>query len=247
MKAIILGICLLSPLLAQAPRALAFEVATIKPVPADAPSARPSFGVTGDRYEIKGLNVRFLIGQAYGVAAIYVFGEDWLDTKFDLAAKLPEGASEKQIPEMLQTLLAERFGIRIHHETRQMPIYALTVAKGGLKMKELPPDTPDSSKSAPGQMIQVGTLDFIGPASSGAGLAYPLRNMTGLKGKYEMTLDARLLFTTRANFDARTIDDSEGLARVRQAVEPLGLEINPAKQPVEAIVVDHIEHTPKDN
>src|SRR4051794_28128760 len=132
MKAIIIGICLLSSLLAQAPQSPAFEVATIKLVPADAPAtaaSRPRFGVTGDRYEITNLSVRFLIGQAYGIAAIYVFGEDWLDTKFDVAAKIPAGSSEKQIPEMLQTLLAERFGLRIHRETRQMPIYALTVAK----------------------------------------------------------------------------------------------------------------------
>ena len=95
---------------------------------------------------------------------IYVFGEDWLDTKFDIAAKIPAGASTRQVPEMLKTLLGERFGVRVHKEIRSMPIYALTVAKSGLKLKELPPDTPDAARNAPGSMITVGPLASIGAA-----------------------------------------------------------------------------------
>jgi uncharacterized protein (TIGR03435 family) len=252
MKALILGICLLSSLLAQAPKAPAFEVATIKPFPEGAPIApvagRRPIEVVGDRFSTYGMSVRFIIGQAYGVAAIYVFGEDWLDAKFDIDAKIPAGASEKQIPEMLRTLLAERFGLRIHRETRQMPIYALTVAKGGLKVKELPPNTPDSRKTVDGRTVNTATLEYIGAAGSFAGLAHPLRNMTGLSGKYEISLDPALIFAGIPTGNAgRDIDDSDAVSRMRQAVAPLGLEINSAKQPIDAVVVDHIEHTPKEN
>ena len=56
--------------------------------------------------------------------------------RFDILAKMPEGATKEQVPEMLQSLLAERFGLTFHKEMREQPVYAPVVAKGGPKLKE---------------------------------------------------------------------------------------------------------------
>jgi len=63
-------------------------------------------------------------------------------------AKMPPGANKDQVPEMIQTLLAERFKLEFHRETKEHAAYALTVAKTGLKMQEAPPD-PDPAKAEP--------------------------------------------------------------------------------------------------
>ena len=219
---------------------LTFEVATIKP---SDPSVRAAIQTQGDRVEFRGVAIRVPLGQAFHVRPIYVFGEDWLDTKFDIAAKLPAGATAQQIPEMLRALLTERFGIRMHTETRQMPVYALTIAKGGFKLKELPADSPAAIRNSNGAMVMVGTLDSIGPAASGNRIG-PIINQTGLTGKYELSFESSLLFPKAA---PDPLDDSDGLARMRQAVEPFGLNIDRARIPTEVVVIDHIEHIPTDN
>jgi uncharacterized protein (TIGR03435 family) len=71
--------------------------------------------------------------------------------------------------------------------------------------------------------------------------------MTVLNGKYEIMLPRRTSAGIPARNQGRDIDDSDGLARMRDAVAPLGLEINPAKRAINAVVIDHIEHAPKDN
>ncbi len=60
--------------------------------------------------------------------------------RFDVLAKLPEGASREQVPEMLQALLAERFKLTVHRESKEHAVYALVVGKNGPKLKESPPD-----------------------------------------------------------------------------------------------------------
>jgi uncharacterized protein (TIGR03435 family) len=62
--------------------------------------------------------------------------------RFDILAKMPEGSNKDQVPDMLQTLLAERFKLTLHHDTRDTPVYALVVGKGGPKLKEAPPEDP---------------------------------------------------------------------------------------------------------
>jgi uncharacterized protein (TIGR03435 family) len=82
-----------------------------------------------------------LIRVAYRVKAYQVSGPDWMATeRFDVLAKLPEGASREQVPEMLQALLAERFKLAVHRESKEHAVYALVVGKNGPKLKESAPD-----------------------------------------------------------------------------------------------------------
>jgi uncharacterized protein (TIGR03435 family) len=77
-----------------------------------------------------------LLTTAYGVKSYQIEGPDWLNSdKFDIIAKIPAETTKEQHKLMLQNLLAERFKLTLHHQTKELPMYALVVGKGGPKMK----------------------------------------------------------------------------------------------------------------
>jgi uncharacterized protein (TIGR03435 family) len=149
-----------APLLAQttgAPaRPVAFEVASIKPsAPLDSRQVltgqqRVGMKVDAARVDIANLSLADLVRIAYRVRAYQIVGPDWTKgARFDIVAKLPEGASSDQAPEMLQELLAARFKLAVHRETREHAVYALLAGKNGPKLVEAPPDAAATAKSAP--------------------------------------------------------------------------------------------------
>jgi uncharacterized protein (TIGR03435 family) len=160
-KILLMAAMLAAPIAAfgQAAEArLEFDVATVKAsAPLDpaaiAQGKMPRFGtnVQGTRVDIGNAALSELIAQAYKVKPYQVSGPDWMKTtRFDIQAKMPDDSNKDQVPEMLQSLLAERFGMKIHKEQREDSIYALVVAKGGHKLKESPPDTELPAEPRPG-------------------------------------------------------------------------------------------------
>jgi uncharacterized protein (TIGR03435 family) len=136
---------------AQAPAApLAFDVASVKLGTIDqakimAGQQHIGLKVEGNRVDIGISSLSELIGMAYKVKYYQIQGPDWLGPtgqRFDILAKMPEGATKDRVPEMLQALLAERFKLTLHHTSKETQIYALVIGKNGLKMKETPPDAP---------------------------------------------------------------------------------------------------------
>jgi uncharacterized protein (TIGR03435 family) len=130
---------------AAAPATPAFEAVSIKPFPEGAVimmsgcDGGPGTDHPG-RINCEYTTPRMLLMMAYGVKSSEIFGPGWLDSgHFNIDAKLPKGATKEQVPAMFRNLLAERFKLALHHETRLLPAYALTVAKGGLKIKESAP------------------------------------------------------------------------------------------------------------
>ena len=156
---------------------------------------------------------------AYRVNDYQVLGPDWLPAEnFDIAAKLPDGATRGQLPEMIQSLLAERFKLVLHRDTKEFPVYALTVAKNGPKLKESPPDSGAEGRPAAqgsvdinitagrgGGVIDLGNGSSIGycrdrleakkvtlSALAGAVerlLERPVMDMTGIGGTYDFSLE----------------------------------------------------------
>jgi uncharacterized protein (TIGR03435 family) len=97
----------------------------------------PRLTMDGGRVDYACIPLPNLIAYAFGIPQNRVAGPDWMaDQRFDIVAKLPQGAPEALVPEMFQTLLADRFKLTIHRENKEQPVYALVVAKGGLKLKE---------------------------------------------------------------------------------------------------------------
>jgi uncharacterized protein (TIGR03435 family) len=137
--------------LAQTPAAgPSFEVVSIKPVdmPTQAQilSGKLHAGMKIDaaRVDIGLTTVMDLICKAYEVKPYQVQGPSWINSQmtaqhFDVMAKMPPGSSKDQVPAMLQTMLAERFGVVIHKEKKEQAVYALVVGKGGPKLKESEP------------------------------------------------------------------------------------------------------------
>ncbi len=117
--------------------ALKFDVATIKPSQPNQPGK--GFGFNGTHTRTFHTNVNDLIAVAYGLHAKQIIGApDWLGTDlFDIdgVADVPGRPSIKQMGEMVQGLLADRFALKFHHEQRELSVYAIQVATGGPKMK----------------------------------------------------------------------------------------------------------------
>ena len=121
-------------------------------------SGKAHLGMSVDnaRVDIGGAAMIGLICQAYKVKPYQVTsgpnGPTWLYTeRYDILAKMPEGATKDQVPEMLQTLLADRFKLVMHRDNKETPVYALVIGKGGLKMKEVPPDPPPTHAADEGK------------------------------------------------------------------------------------------------
>jgi uncharacterized protein (TIGR03435 family) len=127
----------------QAPAAgPAFDVATIKaagPLQAQVAAGKIRIGMNIDaaRLDIGFMSLAEIIPIAFAVKPYQVSGPDWIkEIRFDILAKMPEGATKEQVPLMLQALLAERFKLVSHHESKDQPIYALVIGKNGSKLKE---------------------------------------------------------------------------------------------------------------
>src|SRR5215471_2635058 len=117
-----------------------FEVASIKPS-APIPQMQTSAGTSSDAAMVRysALSLKRYLGMAYGLKNYEISAPDWMASEnWDIAAKLPEGASSKQIPEMLAALLRDRFQIRMHRETKDLPVYGLIAGNRGLTIKESP-------------------------------------------------------------------------------------------------------------
>jgi uncharacterized protein (TIGR03435 family) len=137
--------------LAQTPAKPQFEVATIKPAAPLNPAAiqagklRVGLQIDKARVDIGFLSLADMIQAAFKLKQHQVVAPDWAkNERFDILAKIPEGGTKEQVPEMLQQLLIERFGLKFHRETKDLNVYGLLVAKGGHKLKEssAEPDVP---------------------------------------------------------------------------------------------------------
>lgn len=119
-----------------------FEVASIRPVNGQSGSQSITLGIRIDGVQIHGqMALKDYIRIAYRLKDYQISGPDWLGSEtFDITAKIPEGSSPGQMPEMLRGLLTERFQLKTHREKKDFPVYALEIAKGGLKISENAPD-----------------------------------------------------------------------------------------------------------
>jgi uncharacterized protein (TIGR03435 family) len=255
-----------------------FEAASIKP---QAPSSDGNIRTMvqyppNGRFTGAGVSVKTLICVAYGLSDFQVLGgPDWIESdRYDVLAT-PGSALEEQLQkmksddntqakrQMLQALLADRFKLTIHHDTKELPIYALVVAKGGSKLQETKPDdaNPDAG-SAPahpsnkGRMrmsIDSGAIEMTAQGMAMDGLARQLasqlgstvRNETGLKGIYDFTLrftpdDAHMDASGPGGANA-SLADNGGTSIFAAVQDQLGLKLESKKGPVDVVVVDHVD------
>jgi uncharacterized protein (TIGR03435 family) len=206
---------------------LAFDVASVKPAGPLDPMAiaqgkmRIGMKVDGQIVDIASFTLRDLIRTAYEVKDFQISGPDWLSgamnaQRFNIQATMPDGATEKQVPQMLQALLAERFKLVIHHDTKEHSVMALVVAKGGPKMKESepdqpPPETPEEPKKGETVLGQgTSQVRISGSMDNGKGVKMKGGPMGDMKmsmvdGKMHMEA-AKMNMSALADFVTRFVD-----------------------------------------
>jgi uncharacterized protein (TIGR03435 family) len=200
-----------------------------------------------------------------GLSGSQVFGAPaWLQSElYDIDAKVASSdldayhhATQAERNRMLQAVFEDRLKLKLHQETRQLPLYLLVMAKGGLKLKSSPENTqerqPPANSNNEGQglywvpLATPGETRIVGQPASIARLAQrlsymsgidrPVVDKTGLTGKYDFTLD----------WSSSDEPSSTAPSIFTALQEQLGLKLESAKGPVAVLVIDHIER-PSEN
>jgi uncharacterized protein (TIGR03435 family) len=170
-------------------------------------------------------------------------GPDWIDTEhYDIDAKAERPSTLEELHEMFRTLLADRFQLRYHHETREIPAYVLTVANSGTKLKRSEsqeifdvPIKPDWPARVVGTRVPMSYLSWYLSLQVGR----PVVDGTALEGFYDFTLT----WSPNPGFDSPGVhyndfsEEPDILVAVR---EQLGLKSQQRKAPVEVFTIDHV-------
>ncbi len=240
------GILLLAGV-AWAQTPVIFEVATIKPAPAQEvgrTSSRMSSDTDTGKLAYSNVNLKQVIASAYKVQQYQVGGPDWINTeRFDIVAKFAPHSAPDHLRLMLQALLSDRFKLMLHRETRELPVYDLTVAKGGPKFKAADSESLSINSNRTHWHVEakVNMRRLAEVLSDEAGR--PVLDKTGLAGRYELALDWVPDDAVPTTNDATTGPSLFTAPREEWS----GLKLEPAKAPVETLGVDHAERTPTDN
>lgn len=232
-----------------------FDVATIKPSQPNQPGK--GFGFNGTHTRTFHTNVNDLIAVAYGMHAKQIIGApDWLGTDLydiDGVADIPGRPSIKQMGEMLQGLLADRFALKFHHEQRELSVYAIEVAAGGPKMKETTagPNDPQGFGLAGFGDLYVRNMtmkEFATWMQSGV-MDKPVVDQTGLTARYDFHLkwtpdDSQFaqFRGTNGPIQPPAGENPDAPPSLYTAVqEQLGLKFTATKAMDDVIVIDHVE------
>jgi len=211
-------------------------VASIRRNPGVSPNT--NIHISGGRLTVTNGSVKTLIRNAYDILSFQLSGEPrWLDTAmYDIVAAT--GRSEKISPDqlklLLQNLLADRFRLRVHWETRETSGYALVAARDGPKFKESSAPEPGINTrkgSSAAQMKGTGEPIAILAGNLGNQLGRIVWDKTGLRGVYDWTLD----------WDPDPTADSTLPSLLTALQEQLGLKLEPQKGPMETLVIDNVE------
>ncbi len=200
---------------------LSFEVATVK---ASAPTGnviRAGTRSDAGRVEYNNLTLADCLRIAFRVKDYQIEGPDWMRSeRFNIVAKLPEGATTEQAPEMLQTLLTERFQIKFHRDKKELPVYALVAGKNGPKLQESDPNDnslpgglldgkmppPPPGAGAVGHNVSIGMVGGVG-GRGGAPKGIMMMDSTGRLTAKKMALGNLVDFLARM-LDRPVIDQT---------------------------------------
>lgn len=225
--------------------AATFEVASIKPATA-APGAGSGVHTEKGRLEGRNVTVKRCMRGAYGVPEAQIFGgPKWVDEeRYDIDAKAAGPAGDGEMMGMLQALLADRFKLVFHRETRPLAGYALVVAKTGLTAKPAAPDSPSRTNSSRTAIdAQSCTMAQLAVKLSEA-LHLPVADATGISGAYDFHLewipeDVQARAPSKSgNSPVAAAPDLSIFAVLH---EKLGLKLEARKVPTEVLVIDSVE------
>jgi uncharacterized protein (TIGR03435 family) len=196
---------------------------------------------------------------AYDLKPYQIECPDWMRSQeYDISATAPQGTNKEQVRAMLQTLLAERFRMKVRRETRERPIYALVVGKDGPKLKKLENAREGIGFTMGGPVTELKAVSLDGLTRMLSGfLDRPVLDMTGLAGQYDIRLTVAaedlvgMQRVSRQNQEpgaAQTpAPETSPAPSIFSAIQTLGLKLESRKAPVEFLVVDKAEKDPTEN
>ncbi len=230
---------------AQAP---AFDVATIKrnvaAVSAGEGGHRENIEASPVSLTMRDVSLETCIEWAWGLQDYQISGPDWMmSEKYDIAGKSGTAVSPDRMKLMLQALLAERMNLATHRGTKEMPVYALTVAKSGIKVAESAGEQKSTMKRMEGSLVfrDTSMRDLAGYLSTLVFVGRPVIDKTGMEGAF----DFAIRFGATNEEMRRVTLDGDGASFFTLIQEQLGLKLEPRKSAVETIVIDHADKTPK--
>ena len=263
--------CMVGMLQAQSPVARsAFEVAAIKLSTGDGRSREVNAN-SGGRFGVSNFPLKTVIEMAFNVKDFQIAGGPaWIDSDgYDFNAKAATNATFEEMKPMIESLLSDRFKLVVHRETKELPIYDLVVAKGGVKLaapKEgncvtHEPNTPYPPPTGGSRPL------FCGNVRSGRGsfdgakisismlvgnlsdiLGRPINDKTGLSGTFDIHLEfatddaiANTIVAGRTEGEKPPQADSPARSILTALQEQLGLRLESSKGPVGVLVIDHVE------
>jgi uncharacterized protein (TIGR03435 family) len=221
------------------------------------------------RFTASNATLKFLIQAAYRVRDDQIVGGPrWLDSvRYDIVAKAPGSVKQEDYRALLQGLLADRFQLSLHRDTRMLQTYELTVAKGGLKIKAIEPSESGAVEVSQGGAKpkgggSLGRGQLTAKRASMAQLAGMLSNSihadvqekTGISGLFDVELrwepderEAAIIKPGAPPSEASTAtSDLSGPSIFAALQDQLGLKLQSRKAPVEILVIDHAA-TPSEN
>jgi len=223
----------------------AFDVASIRPAVIDAPggegSTRSQIQAAPDGLTLRNIDLDEMIEWAYMLQHNQLANPGALHNhRYDIRARTSGPVIEKTLCLMLQDLLATRFNLKIHREQKQTSVYELVVAKGGPRLppdkaRKLPASYPRESlpRVVDGDFVFVNTSipEFARQLTELRGIDLPVLDRTGISGVYDITLKSA----------AAAVRDPNGPSLLTLIHEQLGLKLVSAKDPIEVLVIDHVE------
>ena len=224
---------------------LAFEVASVKPSNPESRGLMRIQPMPGcQTYIARNVPLRMMIKAMYRITDSQIAGgPDWIDTEhYDIDAKAEHPSTLEELHEMFRTLLADRFQLRYHHETREIPAYVLTIANSGTKLKRSEsqeifdvPIKPDGLGRVVGTRVPMSYLSWYLSLQVGT----PVVDGTALEGFYDFTL----AWLPNPGLESPGVlynDSSEEPAILVAVREQLGLKSQKRKAPIEVFIIDHV-------
>jgi uncharacterized protein (TIGR03435 family) len=232
-------------------RAQEFEAASIKPHTALAAAGvneRSGIEETTGLIRIENLSLKVIIEIAYGVKDYQFSGPDWLNAaRFDIVAKPPAGYTKAQLQPLLRNLLAARFKLTVHHESKEVSGYVLLVSKGGHKLQESA--RPRGYFTGRPGLLSGNQVPMRELADILAGrVGRPVVDSTGLTARYDIKLEWTPDQAAPSPVGAEDRQPAEPGPSIFTALnDQLGLRLQAQKVPVDVVIVDHVEKTPTEN
>lgn len=221
---------------------IGFEVASIRP-----DRAGGSYGIRvtpGGRLTATNVTPLMLIRRAFDVEIFQLAdGPAWLDSeRYDVEARTADSLDipPDELRRLLQTLLADRFALKVHREIQELPVYSLVTGKKGPALAaHVGDDAPSVSMDfSPGKAVMIARNTSMAAFARALSRlpGRPVNDNTGLRGTFDFTLE----------WSPDQTEESTGASLFTAIQEQLGLKLESTKGPVEVIVIDHVER-PSEN